>query len=262
MVGVPIAPPSFHGHGCLEVSSPLGNDKPLASAECAVRNAFVRRVYGILLMQLVITIVLGAGVRHVALTWIQAGSRDSISALLILSFIGSVAVLCAVRRYPYLMRQYPTTHWLLLTFTMCKAVMVGMICAAHTVDSVLVAVAITAVFALLLAVFACQTTFDLTGCGPYVICGAIALFCFGMCFWIDGVVGPGSLPAFPGKQLFYAVFVALLFCCYLVFDTQQILAGKNRYQYSVDDYALGTISLYIDAVQLFFFLVRIVGKRN
>eukprot|EP00927_Polykrikos_kofoidii_P006197 TRINITY_DN12518_c0_g1_i2.p1 TRINITY_DN12518_c0_g1~~TRINITY_DN12518_c0_g1_i2.p1 ORF type:complete len:284 (+),score=19.41 TRINITY_DN12518_c0_g1_i2:65-853(+) len=262
MVGRPIASRSLQGRGRYDESSPLRRGQPLASAEAAIRNAFVQKVYAILFAQLLVTTVLSAAVRHVALKWMHAGARNNISALLFVSLIGSVAVLCAVRCYPYLMRRYPSNYCLLLAFTVCKASLVGLICAAHTLDSVLVSVAITTVLALSLSIFACQTSYDFTGFGPYLFCGAMALFCFGLFFWIGGMLGLRGSPIFDVMHLVYAVCGALLFCCYLVFDTQQILGGKHQYQYSVDDYALGAINLYIDVVQLFLFLLRIVGTRR
>eukprot|EP00927_Polykrikos_kofoidii_P006196 TRINITY_DN12518_c0_g1_i1.p1 TRINITY_DN12518_c0_g1~~TRINITY_DN12518_c0_g1_i1.p1 ORF type:complete len:285 (+),score=22.59 TRINITY_DN12518_c0_g1_i1:67-855(+) len=262
MVGRSLASRSLQGRGGYDESTPLGRGQSLASAEDAIRSAFVQKVYAILCGQLIVTTILGAIVRHIALKWMQAGARNSVSALLFVSLIGSIAVLCTVRCYPNLMRQFPTNYWLLLAFTVCKASMVGLICAAHTLDSVLIAVAITAVLTLSLSIFACQTSYDFTGFGPYLFCGAMALFCFGLFFWIGGMLGLRGSPIFDVMHLIYAVCGALLFCCYLVFDTQLILGGKHQYQYSIDDYALGAINLYIDVVQLFLFLLRIVGKRK
>ncbi|CAK0798661.1 unnamed protein product [Prorocentrum cordatum] len=52
------------------------------------------------------------------------------------------------------------------------------------------------------------------------------------------------------------------FSAYIVFDTQMIVGGTHKYQFSVDDYAMAAIMLYIDIIQLFVHLLRIFGNRR
>eukprot|EP00927_Polykrikos_kofoidii_P082975 TRINITY_DN8397_c0_g1_i2.p1 TRINITY_DN8397_c0_g1~~TRINITY_DN8397_c0_g1_i2.p1 ORF type:complete len:260 (-),score=34.31 TRINITY_DN8397_c0_g1_i2:153-932(-) len=239
------------------------DSQTVASAETVIRNGFVRKVFGILFSQLLFTTILGAGVRQLVKGWLNDGSRDSVAGLLLVCVAGSLATLCFVHCYPHLMRTYPTNYLLLFAFTAFKGAMIGMICVAYTADSVLVAVGITCVLALSLSLFACQTKYDFTGCGPYLFCGMMALFCFSIFFWIGGLLGLGGSPVFQMANLLYAFGGALLFSCYIVYDTQLIIGGKHhRHQFSLDDYALAALSLYIDVVNLFIFILQIVGQRR
>ena len=81
-----------------------------------------------------------------------------------------------------------------------------------------------------------------------MIFGIILLF-FGIAciFWRNPIV-----------HLIYACLGALLFSIYLIFDTQLIL-GQGQFAYSLDDAYLAAIQLYIDVIQLFLMILRIVG---
>ncbi len=62
-------------------------------------------------------------------------------------------------------------------------------------------------------------------------------------------------------QLIYACLGALLFSIYLIYDTQLIL-GKGQYSYSLDDAYLAAIQLYLDVINLFLNILRIVGAAS
>jgi FtsH-binding integral membrane protein len=70
-------------------------------------------------------------------------------------------------------------------------------------------------------------------------------------------------PSYLGT-IIYSGIGALLFSAYLIFDTQMIIGGKrDRYmEFSVDDYVPAAISLYIDIVQLFIYMLQIFGDRD
>ena len=64
----------------------------------------------------------------------------------------------------------------------------------------------------------------------------------------------------PALRIVYAGLGAFVFSAFIVYDTQLICGGKHRtYQFSVDDYVLAALSLYIDVVQLFLFLLSLLG---
>ena len=52
---------------------------------------------------------------------------------------------------------------------------------------------------------------------------------------------------------------ALLFGVYVVLDTQMIVGGRRK-QFTIDDYILGALMLYIDIVQLFLYILSILGS--
>lgn len=69
---------------------------------------------------------------------------------------------------------------------------------------------------------------------------------------------------FPGKtiRLIYASVSALLFCIYLVYDTQLMMGGKHKYSISPEEYIFAALNLYLDIVQIFMSLLTILGFVN
>lgn len=58
-----------------------------------------------------------------------------------------------------------------------------------------------------------------------------------------------------------AVGIGALYCFYLIIDTQLILGGRKN-ELSLDNYILGAAMLYVDIIQLFLNLLRIIGDRR
>jgi FtsH-binding integral membrane protein len=58
-----------------------------------------------------------------------------------------------------------------------------------------------------------------------------------------------------------AIGIASIYSIYLIIDTQLILGGKNA-ELTMDNYVLGAVLLYIDIVQLFLQILRILGKNK
>ena len=77
----------------------------------------------------------------------------------------------------------------------------------------------------------------------------LLLFCFGivLIFWKN-----------PIAHLVYSCLAGLLFCIYLVFDTQMVL-GKGKYAYTLDDAYFAAIQLYIDIIEIFLQILRILS---
>jgi FtsH-binding integral membrane protein len=90
----------------------------------------------------------------------------------------------------------------------------------------------------------------MTSCGPYLMVFGLVLLVFGIVaiFWRDPIV-----------QLIYSCLSALLFGVYLIFDTQLVL-GRFQNAYSLDDAYFAAIQIYIDIIQLFLHILRIVAS--
>ena len=52
---------------------------------------------------------------------------------------------------------------------------------------------------------------------------------------------------------------ALVFSLYLVYDTQLMLGGKHKYALSPEEYIFAALNIYLDVVQLFIYILMIVG---
>eukprot|EP00931_Biecheleriopsis_adriatica_P028417 TRINITY_DN16946_c0_g1_i2.p1 TRINITY_DN16946_c0_g1~~TRINITY_DN16946_c0_g1_i2.p1 ORF type:complete len:186 (-),score=31.34 TRINITY_DN16946_c0_g1_i2:118-675(-) len=151
-------------------------------------------------------------------------------------------------------RAYPSNYIFLFMFTICEGLVVGFITARYQVHSVLFAAGLTIGLFTALTAYACLTKSDFTGLGPYLY-----LALLGLC--LTGFV----LLLFPDglAHRLYALIGAILFCFYIVFDTQLILGGNHKkHKFSVDDYVFAALSIYLDIVDLFLFILSLFGDRK
>jgi FtsH-binding integral membrane protein len=79
---------------------------------------------------------------------------------------------------------------------------------------------------------------------------SIMLLCFGigLIFWKNSTA-----------QLVYACLGAFLFSIYIIFDTQ-LIVGRHTFSYSLDDAYFAAINLYLDIINLFLFILQILGR--
>jgi FtsH-binding integral membrane protein len=85
--------------------------------------------------------------------------------------------------------------------------------------------------------------------GVLFVC-AIILMIFGIVtiFWHGKII-----------TLVYASFGALLFSIYIVYDTQIMMGGTHKYSISPEEYIFAALNLYLDIVNLFLYILTIIG---
>lgn len=112
------------------------------------------------------------------------------------------------------------------------------------------AVGITAAICFALTLFAFQTKWDFTGMHAALFVCLIVLMLFGLVAMF-----------FPGKimSLVYASLGALLFSMYLIYDTQMMMGGKHKYSVSPEEYIFAALNLYLDIVNIFIYILTIIG---
>jgi len=59
----------------------------------------------------------------------------------------------------------------------------------------------------------------------------------------------------------YCCVGVLLFGLYLVIDTQMIVGGKSV-ELTVDEYALAALLLYIDIIQIFMYILKMLSNKE
>jgi len=243
-------------------SDPIVQGELVHLSDANIRHGFIRKVYGILCAQLILTTALGG----VVMTYGEPLQKSNPTALMFLlwgSLVVSIAMMCVFICSPKLMRQSPTNYIILLIFTLAESVMVGFVCIQYTKESVLIVTAVTAFVVFGLTVFACQTSYDFSGAGPYLFGAVLVLMAMGLVFCIGSALGLAGSPAFQALRMVYAGLGAIIFSFYIVYDTQLIVGGKHqKAQFGVDDYCMAAISLYIDIIQLFLFLLELFGTRK
>lgn len=227
----------------------------------SLRNGFIRKVYGIVGSQFLLTTAVAIGIIKIGESQLQSNSTLTLGLILASSamMIGTMCIFCCC---PQLMRTSPTNYIILFLFTLAEAIVVGLVSVQYTIPSVIMALGITCGIVFALTIFACQTKFDFTGCGPYLLVGCLCLMVFGLFTWLGSWFLTGE--AFHTLRVLYACGGAFLMSCYIIYDTQLIVGGKHQraHEFSIDDYAFAALSLYIDIVQLFLYLLQIFGQRR
>ena len=57
----------------------------------------------------------------------------------------------------------------------------------------------------------------------------------------------------------YSAVGCLIFSLYLIYDTQIMLGGKHKYSLSPEEYIFAALNLYLDIINLFLYILRIIG---
>lgn len=238
-----------------------GSHQLLAVADTATRNGFVRKVYGILGAQLLVTLLVGGILVRHGREWLHSHPSAVLGVVTASSFM-SLVIAAIFSCCPDTMRKSPGNYGLMAVFTLAEGVLVGFACLQYTLGSVLLCCGLTGAVVLGLTVYATQSKRDFTGAGPYLVSCLLVLFGFGMVLSFAAAFGLANTEMFSGIQVLYAGAGALVFSCFIVYDTQMILGGKHANEFCVDDYAMAAISLYIDVIQLFLALLRLVGRED
>jgi hypothetical protein len=211
----------------------------------SIRRNFVKKVYGILSIQLLITFIL------ICFSFSNKVRNFYIKNMWLI-YVGSILGLIIIiifACFKTTVRKFPYNYILLFIWTLCEAIVASAIASKYNYKTVITAIGILAGIVIGLTIFASLTKIDFTKFGmALVICG------FGFCLF-------GLFGFLFGEWLncLYCVIGVILFSAYLVYDTQLIL-GKFGSEYNIDDYVFAAVALYLDIINLFLLILRLVGR--
>ncbi|CAK9303465.1 unnamed protein product [Gordionus sp. m RMFG-2023] len=217
----------------------------------AIRKAFIRKVYLILLCQLALT----AGIIAVFIFipevkfYVMRNIWTYYMAFAIFFGVYLALVCCNDLR-----RKVPGNFICLTIFTIAMAYMMGVVSSFKNTNMVLMAMGICCVVCFAVILFSIQTRFDFTKLGGILFVFCIILFVFGI------------LTIFTHNKIMntvYAAFMALLFMGYLAYDTQTLM-GNKKYALSPEEYIFGALQLYLDIVYIFMAILSLssLGSSN
>jgi len=232
-----------------------GENTLLKAATADMRRGFVRKVYGILSVQLVVTVCVAAPLALHAKEMAKS-NPTLVQHLMLGSAVLSIATICAMSCCQNLTRSFPTNYILLGIFTVTESVMVGFVCAAYPMKLVLGCFVLTAFIFIGLSIYAWTTKTDFTGFGPYLFGALLTAIIIG--FGLS-MFGAGDLAH---KAL--AGLMVLIFVFYIIYDTQLMLGcykGHSQ-EMDVDDYVFAALNLYLDILNLFLYLLQMLGDNK
>lgn len=206
-----------------------------------VKAGFIRKVYGILSLQLLLTIA-GSAVcmLHTGTRGYVLGHPGLLMASLPLNLVVLLALFCYKDRHPI-------NLGLLGLFTAIETYTVGVVCASYYAQGygmiVLQSLMLTAAVFVSLTTYVMVSKKDFSFLGGGLFAGLIVLITWGfMNMFFDFGIG--------GRMVF-SLLGALIFVGYILYDTSLIV-----HHLGPDDYVLAAINLYLDIINLFLYLLE------
>ncbi|XP_063717142.1 protein lifeguard 4-like [Symsagittifera roscoffensis] len=208
------------------------------NAPTQIRLGFIRKVYAILTAQLCATVFV------CSIFMLNESAKTFIQSNQWLVFVLAFATLGVLIGMQVNRNKYPTNFILLATFTLMESVMLGSLVTFYDSGLVLEAFAITLSLTVMLMCYASQTKHNYTSCGAALLVSLWLLILaplFQLYFQSDSF------------ELMVSVGGAGVFCLFIIVDTQLIMA-----KVSPEEYIVASIELYLDIINLFIYILRIL----
>lgn len=216
----------------------------ISEDENVLRWAFIRKVYGILSVQVILTMAVVLVVANSStIQGLVFSSPLSLFALAIIPFV----VLCALSAYH---QSHPTNLILLGLFTVSMSLTVGLACAFTPMQITLEALALTAIVTVGLTAYtfwAARRGHDFSFLGPMLFAALLVLV-----FWSFIQL---FFPLGRSGLVVYSLLASLVFALYIVFDMDNLIK-----RYSVDEYVWASVAIYLDVINLFLNILTLLRE--
>jgi FtsH-binding integral membrane protein len=217
-----------------------------------IRQSFIRKVYSTLWLQLAFTslcIGLTKGEHAVSHFLVSPGGVLLTYVAMVMGFVLLCAFLCCTET----MKKKPNDKIFLCAFTGSMTYTLCFVSVFYKTQIILLGGLSTLGIFSGLSLYAIQTKVDYTTCGNT------------LCILLLGLILLGFMVPFvsaPLVQIGYSVGGAVIFSFYIIYDTQMIIGDSNRkIKFNEDDYVLAAVSLYLDLVNLFLYMLDILNGR-
>ena len=217
-----------------------------------LRIGFIRKVYGILSIQLIITFGAVFLFQLPVLKSLVMAHQALAGNFLIFSSFAFIALFLILVCNRNLARQVPCNYCYLFAITFCEALSCAIISSIYSFVIVASALGLTIITTLAITFYACTTKTDFSYC-------RLGMFVFFSQIFMIGIIA--MLFKIPALYSLYTFLMTIMVGIYLVYDTQLIM-GKFGVAYSVDDYIFATLEIYMDIIRLFLLILRILGNAS
>ncbi|NXV74612.1 LFG3 protein, partial [Atlantisia rogersi] len=247
----------------------IGDGSPIQSADWddrKVRHTFIRKVYAIISLQLLVTVGIIAIFTFVSpvRSFVQRNVAIYYASYAVFLVTYLVLACCQGPR-----RRFPWNIILLSIFVSGLGMAlwgdsgVPSVCSTYRTNAVLIAMLITAIVAIIVTIFCFQTKVRRGPC-PALRWGGVRPARPGdlPCLACPRPTHPPRVPL-PTQvywlHMLYAAIGAIAFTLFLAYDTQLVL-GNRKNTLSPEEYIYGALTIYTDIVYIFTFILQIVGR--
>lgn len=220
-----------------------------ASDEISLRWAFIRKIYSILTIQLLLTIAVASVVVFVRPIAHFIVSTPAGLALYIFAIIFPLILIWPLYYYS---QKHPVNYILLATFTAFMGFSVGLTCAFTAGKVILESAILTAVVVVSLTLYtfwAAKRGHDFSFLAPILFAGFMVLLVF---ILIQIFIPLGRL-----SHMIYGALASIIFSGFIIYDTDNLI---KRYTY--DQYIWAAVALYLDVINLFLSLLTLLRASN
>ncbi|GAV57562.1 Bax1-I domain-containing protein [Cephalotus follicularis] len=218
---------------------------PMMLESPELRWAFIRKVYAILSMQMILTVAVASVVIFdPPISNFMFHTRAGFAIYIVLAILPFI-FLCPLYAFH---KRHPVNLILLAFFTITIAFSLGLTCAITKGKIVLEAAILTSVMVVSLTLYtfwAVKRGRDFSFLGPFLFGALLVLFVFGL---IQVFFPLGKL-----SVMIYGCLGAIIFCGYIIYDTDTLIK-----RFSYDDYIWAAVCLYLDVINLFVSLLTIL----
>ncbi|KAH1028066.1 hypothetical protein HUJ05_001470 [Dendroctonus ponderosae] len=215
-----------------------------------IRHYFIQKVFLILSVQLLITTGL------ILLVMFHEPTKDFVATNIPMFWVMAaleMVLYITLTCYQVTRRIFPLNFVLLLLFTLA----LSYICAAATIfystKVLLLTTSSTALICLVVSLLAIQTWFDITKYTFIIAVASIVFMAFGLIVMIVSLV-----TYTPVLWLVYSGIATLIFSVFLLYDMQCILGGR-RQEISPEEYIYAALTLYVDIVMIFMYMLELIN---
>ncbi|EDV37814.2 uncharacterized protein Dana_GF13645 [Drosophila ananassae] len=225
-------------------------DKSLVFNDQTIRKGFIRKVFGIVLVQLLFTCgIMAFFVFHRPTKKFVQNHPE----IMLVAAIINIIVLIMISCFEMFRRRHPVNLICLSIYTFTMAVLLGVASSFMDANVVLAGVGITALLVTVLALYAIQTKYDYTAAGGVIITIVVGFIVIAsMEIWIPSLVT--NLPI--------ACLMAIFSCFFLIYDLQLIIGGNHMYSFDPEEYVFAALTLYVDIVRILIYVLRILQRLN
>ncbi|EPS72667.1 hypothetical protein M569_02091, partial [Genlisea aurea] len=217
---------------------------PMMLESPELRWSFIRKIYSIITIQLLLTIAVAAVVVNVhPISHFFVATRAGLGIYIVLIFTPFIVL------FPlyYYYQKHPVNYFLLGLFTLSLSFCVGLTCAFTSGKVILESAILTATVVISLTLYtfwAARRGQDFNFLGTFLFAALIVLIVFALIqiFFPLGKIG----------VMIYGGLASLIFAGYILYDTDNLI---KRYGY--DEYIWAAVALYLDIINLFLALLTV-----
>ncbi|XP_036918980.1 protein lifeguard 4 isoform X2 [Sturnira hondurensis] len=227
---------------CSSIEDDFNYGSCVASASVHIRMAFLRKVYTILSLQVLLTTMTSA--LFLYFESVRTFVHES-PALILVFAIGSLGLIFALLSNRY---KHPLNLYLLFGFTLLEALTVASVVTLYDVYIILQGFVLTTAVFLGLTMYTLQSKKDFSkfGAGLFAVLWILCLSGILKLFFYSETL-----------ELVVAAVGALLFCGFIIYDTHSLM-----HRLSPEEYILASVSLYLDIINLFLHLLKFLEAVN